>query len=148
MQMIDQKQVETVEYCKYLRSTITNDARCTLEIKSSRLQAIGAFNKKTHFVSKLVLNLIKKLVKFCISITFLYGADTWALRKLDRKYLGSFFNVMLEEDGEDQLGRSCQILSIMQGNILIDWSHLAWEQPSITRYERKDRYNWKNTKKT
>jgi hypothetical protein len=37
--------------------------------------AIEAFNKKTLFVSKLGLNLMKKLVKFCISIKFLYGAD-------------------------------------------------------------------------
>jgi len=29
-----------------------------------------------------------------------------------------FFNVVLEKVGEDQLGRSCQILSIIQGNIL------------------------------
>lgn len=66
--MIDQKQVEAVECCKYLGSKITNDARCTLEIKSSPLNAIGALNMKTLFVSKLGLNVMKKLVKFCISI--------------------------------------------------------------------------------
>jgi len=32
--MIDQKQVENVEYFIYLGSTITNDARCTNGIKS------------------------------------------------------------------------------------------------------------------
>ena len=32
--MIDQKQLENVEYFKYLGSMITNDGRCTREIKS------------------------------------------------------------------------------------------------------------------
>jgi hypothetical protein len=32
--MIDQKQLENVEYFNYLGSMITNDARCTREIKS------------------------------------------------------------------------------------------------------------------
>jgi len=85
--MIDQKQFETVDYCKYLGTLIRNDATSTLEIKSNSLKAIGAFNKKTLFVSNLGLNLMNKLVKFYISIKFLYGADIWILRK----YLGSFF---------------------------------------------------------
>jgi hypothetical protein len=32
--MIDRKQLENVEYFNYLDSMITNDARCTCEIKS------------------------------------------------------------------------------------------------------------------
>jgi hypothetical protein len=32
--MIDQKQLENVEYFNYLGSMITNDAQCTREIKS------------------------------------------------------------------------------------------------------------------
>jgi hypothetical protein len=32
--MIDQKQLKNVEYLNYLGSMITNDARCTREIKS------------------------------------------------------------------------------------------------------------------
>jgi hypothetical protein len=32
--MIDQKQLENVEYFKYLSILVTNDARCTREIKS------------------------------------------------------------------------------------------------------------------
>jgi hypothetical protein len=34
IQMIDQKQPKNVEYFNYLGSMITNDARCTSEIKS------------------------------------------------------------------------------------------------------------------
>jgi hypothetical protein len=87
--MIDQKQVETVEYFICLGSTIKNDARCVLEIKSSIAMAIKAFNKKNLFVSKLGLNLMKKLAQCCISSIFLYDSDTWALRKLCLKYPGN-----------------------------------------------------------
>jgi hypothetical protein len=75
--MIDQKQLENVEYFKYLGSMLSNDGRCTCEIKSRIVMAKAAFNKKkTLFTSKLDLNLRKKLVKCYIwSMTF-YGAET------------------------------------------------------------------------
>jgi hypothetical protein len=38
----------------------------------------------------------------------LYGAEIVILWKVDHKYLGSFWNVMLEKDGDDQLSRSCE----------------------------------------
>jgi hypothetical protein len=58
--MIDQKQLENVEYFNYLGSMITNDARCIREIKSRNTMAKSAFNKKkTLFTSKLDLNLRK-----------------------------------------------------------------------------------------
>jgi len=45
-------------------SILTNDGRCTCEIKSTNAMAKAAFNKKkTLFTSKLDLNLRKKLVK-------------------------------------------------------------------------------------
>jgi hypothetical protein len=89
--MIDQKQLENVEYFNYLGSIITNDARCTHEIKSRIAMAKAAFNKKKKlFTSKLVLNLRKKLVKCYIWSIALYGAETWTLRKADQKYLESF----------------------------------------------------------
>jgi hypothetical protein len=68
--MIDQKQLENVEYLSYLGSMITNDARCTREIKSRIVMAKSSFNKKkTLFTSKLDLSLRKKLVNcYCIRI--------------------------------------------------------------------------------
>jgi hypothetical protein len=69
---------------------ITNDARCTREIKSRIAMAKAAFNKKTLFTSKLHLNLSKKLVKCYIWSITLYGAETWTRRKIDKKYLESF----------------------------------------------------------
>jgi hypothetical protein len=43
--MIDQKQLENVESFKYLGSMLTNDGRCTCEIKSRIAMAKAAFNK-------------------------------------------------------------------------------------------------------
>ena len=59
--MIDQKQLENVECFKYLGSMLTNDGRCTCEIKCRIAMAKAAFSKKkTLFTSKLDLNLRKK----------------------------------------------------------------------------------------
>jgi hypothetical protein len=88
--MTDQKQLENVEYFSYLGSMMTNDARCTREIKSRIAMAKAAFNKMTLFTSKLDLNLRKKLVKCYIWSIALYGAETWTLWKVDQKYLESF----------------------------------------------------------
>jgi hypothetical protein len=80
--MIAQKQLENVEYFNYLGSMITNDARCTREIKSRIAMAKAAFNKKnTHFTSNLNLNIRKKLVKCYIWSIALYGAETGELEK-------------------------------------------------------------------
>ena len=79
--MIDQKQLENVECFKYLGSILTNDGRCTCEIKSRIAMTKAAF--KTLFTSKLDLNLRKKLVKCYIWSMALYGAETWTLRAAD-----------------------------------------------------------------
>ena len=52
--------------------------------------AKAAFNKKTLFTSKLNLNLRKKLVKCYVWNMALYGAEIWAFRAADQKYLESF----------------------------------------------------------
>ena len=86
--MIDQKQLENVECFQYLGSMLTNDGRCTCEIKCRIVMAKAAFNKKkTLLTSKLDLNLRKKLIKCYIWSMTLYGAETWTLRKADQKYL-------------------------------------------------------------
>jgi hypothetical protein len=59
-----------------LGSIITNDARCTREIKSWMAMAKTSFNKKALFTSKLELNLKKKLVRSYIRSVGLYGAET------------------------------------------------------------------------
>jgi hypothetical protein len=78
--MIDQKQLENVESFKYLGSMLTNDARCTCEIKSRIAVANAAFNKKRAlFTSKMNFELRKKLGKCYIWSIALYGAETWML---------------------------------------------------------------------
>ena len=80
--MIDQKQLENVETFKYLGSILTNDERCTCEIKRRIAMAKAAFNKKSAlFTSTLDLQLRKKLVKGYIWRIALYGAETWTLQK-------------------------------------------------------------------
>jgi hypothetical protein len=44
--MIDQKQLENVESCKHLSSILTNDGRCTCEIKCRIAMDKAAFKKK------------------------------------------------------------------------------------------------------
>jgi len=80
-----------VECFKHLGSLLTNDGRCTREIKSRIAMAKAAFSmKNTLFTSKLDLNLRKKLIKCYIWSMALYGAETWTLRAVDQKYLESF----------------------------------------------------------
>jgi len=80
-----------VESFKYLGSMLTNDGRCTCEIKSRITMAKVAFNKKrVLFTSTLELELGKKLVKCYIWSIALYGAKTWTLRLVDQKHLESF----------------------------------------------------------
>ena len=71
------KALENVNYFDYLGSVITNDERCTCEIKTRIAMAKAAFNrKKTHFNNKLEFILRKKLVKRYMWSLFLCGAET------------------------------------------------------------------------
>ena len=89
--MIDQKQLENVEPFKYLGSILTNDGRCTCEIKGMIAMAKAAFNKKRAlFTSTLDLELRKKLVKCYIWSIASCGAETWTLQAVDQKHLVSF----------------------------------------------------------
>jgi hypothetical protein len=80
-----------VESLKYLGSILTNDGRCTFEIKCRIAMTKAAFIKKrTLFTSTLVLELRKKLVNCYIWSIALYGVETWTLRTVDQKHLENF----------------------------------------------------------
>ena len=73
-----------MESFKYLDSILTNDGRCTCEIKFKIAMSKAAFNKKKAlFTSTLDLELRKKLRKRYICSKALYGAETWTLRAVD-----------------------------------------------------------------
>ena len=86
---VGSKTTENVEYFNYLGSMVTSDTKCTREIKSKIATAKAAFNKQTLFISKMDLNLRKKVQCYILCIA-LYGVETWPLLKVDHKYLGSF----------------------------------------------------------
>jgi hypothetical protein len=89
--MIDQKQLENVESLKYLSSILTNDGRCTCEIKCRITMAKAAFNKnRALFTNTLDLELRNKRVKCYIWSIALNGVETWTLRAVDQKHLESF----------------------------------------------------------
>jgi hypothetical protein len=70
---------------------LTNDARCTHEIKSRIAVAKAAFNqKRALFTRNMDLELRKKLVKCYIWSIALCGAETWMLWAVDQKHLESF----------------------------------------------------------
>jgi hypothetical protein len=75
--MIDQKQLKNVECFKYFGSILTNNGRCTCEIKCRIAMAKATFNKKRNlYTSTLDLGLRKKLVKCYVWSIALYGAET------------------------------------------------------------------------
>jgi hypothetical protein len=70
---------------------VSNDGRCTCEIKSRIAMAKAAFNKKRAlFTGKMDLELMKKLVKCYIWSVALYGTETCIIRTEYHKYLESF----------------------------------------------------------
>jgi hypothetical protein len=132
--MIDQKQLENVESFKYLGSILTNDGRCTCEIKCRIAMAKAAFNKKrTLFASTLNLELRKKLVKCYIWSIALYGAETSTLRAVDRKHLESF-----EMWCWRRVENSSWTDHVRNENILIR----VKEQRNILHKIRKRKANW------
>jgi len=70
---------------------LTEDGRCTCEIKSRISMVKAAFSKKKNlFTSKLDVIWGKKLMKCYVWSIALCGAETWTLRATDQKHLECF----------------------------------------------------------
>jgi len=85
----DKKQPENLEYFNYLGSMITNDAKCTREIKYRITTAKSAFQKKTlHQQIGLKFNEeSSKVLPWSITLR---GAENSTIGKKDQKYLECF----------------------------------------------------------
>jgi hypothetical protein len=83
--MIEQKHLENVGYFNYLGSILTNDGRCTGEVKCRIAVAKAAFSKKRAlFAGTVDLELRKKLVKCYSWSVALCGAETGRVRAVIR----------------------------------------------------------------
>jgi len=132
--VVDGRPLEQIDSFKYLGSTITSDAGCTKEIRIRIAMGKAAFNKKKVLLtSKLNLELKKKLVKCYVWSIALYGAETWALREKDRKYLESFemwcWRKMEKIDWREHITNE-EVLEIVQ------------ENRSILKIIQKRKANW------
>ena len=78
--MIDQKQLANVEYLNCLCSIITNDARCTREIKSEIAMAKAALNKKKTLHQQTGLKFKEEVSKVSHFEHSFVVAENWTLR--------------------------------------------------------------------
>jgi hypothetical protein len=141
-----QKELKTTGYLNYFGTMVTNDARCTRKNKCRITITKAAFNRKNLFISKLDLNLRKKLVRWYIWSTTIYGAETWTLRTADYKHLESFEmwcwtrmvkiswteRVRNEEVAYRVKDEENRLHTIKKEKGYLDWSHLVYVLPFKT----------------
>ena len=89
--MVGQKLLETVGCLSCVGSLITIDVRCTRDVKYSIAMAKTALSKKKALLTnRLDVNLRMKAINCYVWSRTLCGAETWTLRRVNQKYLGSF----------------------------------------------------------
>ena len=88
--MIDQKQLEIVEYFNYLGSIITNATRCFMKLNPGLPCKEQHSKERRLFSSQTGFKFMEETSKCYIWSTALYGAKTWTLWKVDKKLLESF----------------------------------------------------------
>ena len=78
--------IEQVKTFKYLGAEITSDGKCQNEIRIRIARAKNAFTKIKELLSKgLSIETKKRIVTSIVWSVFLYGSESWALRKQDFK---------------------------------------------------------------
>jgi len=124
--MTDQNQPENVKYFNYLGSRITNDARCTCEIKSTISMAKAKFNKKnTLFTTKLDLN-------FDVSLTVHRSIFISVFNQLDAQNLfhSKFYFMSL------RVSSTCAHHQEVKIALHSLWYHQTYWWPSRSQVER------------
>src|SRR5580698_10282718 len=80
--VIDGQLVEQVNKFQYLESMMTEDGRCTTEVKGRIAMAKDAFSKRKELLSRNMSRAVrKKIIKTVVCMVALYGSETWALKK-------------------------------------------------------------------
>ncbi|KAI5640823.1 hypothetical protein NE865_06931 [Phthorimaea operculella] len=88
---INNEPISQVESFKYLGSIITQDSKCTQDIKCRIGMAKQAFHsKKSIFTSSMPMNIRKRFIKTYIWSIALYGCETWTMTQRDRERLEAF----------------------------------------------------------
>jgi hypothetical protein len=106
---------ENVEYFSYFGTLIISDARRTREIQSRIIMEKADFNKnETLFTGILVFKLKGATSTGNMAM---YSVETWTLKKLDQKYLGSFEMWCGEGWRPILVDRSCK-----------KWRNISWSK--------------------
>jgi hypothetical protein len=89
--MVDQKEVENVEYINCLYNLIANDATCSLHVTfNPGLPCQKQHSTRKTLTRKLNLNFRKKLLKCYVLRVNYCRAEILTLRKVDQKCLECF----------------------------------------------------------
>ena len=89
--VMDQKQLEIVEYCSYLGSRITNDARCTLDITSSIYHGKSCIQRGGSSSHQQIGPTFKDETSKSLRLEHsFFWCWNWTVRGVDQKYLKRF----------------------------------------------------------
>ena len=87
--LVDGQRLEQVKKFKYLGALLTEDGRCTDEIKVRIGMAKDALSKRKELLTRRISKAIRKK-KTLIWPVLLYGCETWTLRKEEVERLNAF----------------------------------------------------------
>uniref|UniRef100_A0A8D9A7F9 Craniofacial development protein 2 n=2 Tax=Cacopsylla melanoneura TaxID=428564 RepID=A0A8D9A7F9_9HEMI len=90
--IINNTHIKQTKSFKYLGSNITENGKCTNDIKQRLAQAKVAFAKKKTLLcsNNIDLQLRKQLIKTLVWSVALYGSETWVIGERDRKRIEAF----------------------------------------------------------
>src|SRR5579863_383393 len=106
--VIDGQLVEQVNKFQYLGSMMTEDWRCTTEVKRRIAMAKDAFSKRKELLSQNMSRAVrKKIIKTVVWSVALYGSETWALKKDEmQREIKRTGNLDMAKNGKSKLQRS------------------------------------------